>query len=207
MPVSAEQITYSPPSASETGESLPETIATISILGSSMVINSGLDAKNFVAGYRTGKPISAGGRRRSDQYDRQTLAATTIDAAVQKGLNDLPAQEAEQDPGRDIVIRPERHLEIRYFAYGLGVLAIVALGRAWLRRRLRTDGFSRALLIKAYRIGNILHKLGRQVALEDLPCELTPKDLRERVLADCDAGILTIDVATKYRVSQSWICG
>ena len=31
------------------------------------------------------------------------------------------------------------------------------------------------------------------------------QDLRERVLADCDAGMLTIDVATKYRVSQSWI--
>jgi transposase len=31
------------------------------------------------------------------------------------------------------------------------------------------------------------------------------QDLRERVLADCDAGMLAIDVATKYRVSQSWI--
>jgi transposase len=31
------------------------------------------------------------------------------------------------------------------------------------------------------------------------------QDFRERVLADCDAGMLTIDVATKYRVGQSWI--
>jgi transposase len=31
------------------------------------------------------------------------------------------------------------------------------------------------------------------------------QDLRERVLSDCDAGMLTIDVATKYRVSQSWV--
>jgi transposase len=31
------------------------------------------------------------------------------------------------------------------------------------------------------------------------------QDLRERVLADCDAEMLTIDVTTKYRVSQSWI--
>jgi transposase len=30
-------------------------------------------------------------------------------------------------------------------------------------------------------------------------------DLRERVLADCDAGMATADVATKYRVSASWV--
>jgi len=30
-------------------------------------------------------------------------------------------------------------------------------------------------------------------------------DLRERVLADCDAGMQTRSVATKYRVSESWI--
>jgi transposase len=30
-------------------------------------------------------------------------------------------------------------------------------------------------------------------------------DLRERVLADCDAGLPTGEVATKYRVSASWV--
>ena len=30
-------------------------------------------------------------------------------------------------------------------------------------------------------------------------------DLRERVLADCDAGLGTLAVANKYRVSPSWI--
>lgn len=30
-------------------------------------------------------------------------------------------------------------------------------------------------------------------------------DLRERVLADCDAGLPTKQVATKYRVSPSWV--
>jgi transposase len=30
-------------------------------------------------------------------------------------------------------------------------------------------------------------------------------DLRERVLADCDAGMPTADVATKYRVSPAWV--
>jgi len=30
-------------------------------------------------------------------------------------------------------------------------------------------------------------------------------DLRERVLADCDAGMATDDVAAKYRVSASWV--
>lgn len=30
-------------------------------------------------------------------------------------------------------------------------------------------------------------------------------DLRERVLADCDAGLETRAVATKYRVSESWV--
>jgi len=32
-------------------------------------------------------------------------------------------------------------------------------------------------------------------------------DLRERVLADCDAGMGTLDVANKYRVSRSWVRG
>ena len=32
-------------------------------------------------------------------------------------------------------------------------------------------------------------------------------DLRERVLADCDAGMGTKEVATKYKVSQSWVRG
>jgi transposase len=30
-------------------------------------------------------------------------------------------------------------------------------------------------------------------------------DLRERVLADCDAGMKTRSVAQKYRVSESWV--
>ena len=30
-------------------------------------------------------------------------------------------------------------------------------------------------------------------------------DLRERVLADCDAGMATDEVAAKYRVSASWV--
>jgi transposase len=30
-------------------------------------------------------------------------------------------------------------------------------------------------------------------------------DLRERVLADCDAGVNTHDVALRYRVSKSWV--
>jgi transposase len=30
-------------------------------------------------------------------------------------------------------------------------------------------------------------------------------DLRERILADCDAGMKTGAVATKYRVSASWV--
>jgi transposase len=30
-------------------------------------------------------------------------------------------------------------------------------------------------------------------------------DLRDRVLADCDAGMKTQAVATKYRVSESWV--
>ena len=31
------------------------------------------------------------------------------------------------------------------------------------------------------------------------------QDLRERVLADCDAGMKTVEVAQKYRVSESWV--
>ena len=30
-------------------------------------------------------------------------------------------------------------------------------------------------------------------------------DLRERVLADCDSGLKTKQVAAKYRVSESWV--
>jgi transposase len=30
-------------------------------------------------------------------------------------------------------------------------------------------------------------------------------DLRERVLADCDAGLPTVEVAARYRVSPSWV--
>jgi len=35
--------------------------------------------------------------------------------------------------------------------------------------------------------------------------EAISKDLRQRVLADCDAGMGTREVATKYRVSESWV--
>ncbi len=30
-------------------------------------------------------------------------------------------------------------------------------------------------------------------------------DLRERVLKDCDSGLATIEVATKYSVSRAWV--
>lgn len=30
-------------------------------------------------------------------------------------------------------------------------------------------------------------------------------DLRQRVLADCDAGMPTVEVAAKYRVSPAWV--
>ncbi len=61
MPVSAEQVTYSPPTGSETGQSQPELSATISIVDGTMAFNTGLDAKNFAIDYRAGKPISASG--------------------------------------------------------------------------------------------------------------------------------------------------
>src|SRR5690349_18881194 len=35
--------------------------------------------------------------------------------------------------------------------------------------------------------------------------EAYSKDLRERVLADCDGGMEVRQVAVKYRVSESWI--
>jgi hypothetical protein len=135
MPVSAEQVTYSPPTASETGKSQPESSATISIVNGTMAFNAGLDAKHFAIDYRAGKPISASGRRWSDQFDRQTLSAKRIDAAAQKARSDLPAQDAEQDQARDAVIRPESQFELRFVAYGLTVVAIIA-SSVWARRRL-----------------------------------------------------------------------
>ena len=62
MPVSAEQVTYSPPSESETGESQPELNTTISILNGTTAFNANLDAKDFAIDYKAGKPISASGR-------------------------------------------------------------------------------------------------------------------------------------------------
>jgi len=137
MPVSAEQVTYSPPSASETGESQPESNAAISILNGTTAFNANLDAKNFAIDYRAGKPISASGRRRSDQFDRQTLAAARIDAAAQKALKDLPAQEAHEDPGPNADILPESQSRLRYVEYGFGVVAVIAFLTVWSRRRLR----------------------------------------------------------------------
>ncbi len=61
MPVSAEQVTYSPPTASETGESQLESNATISMLNGTTAFNANLDAKNFAIDYRAGKLISASG--------------------------------------------------------------------------------------------------------------------------------------------------
>jgi hypothetical protein len=136
MPVSAEQITYSAPTASETGKSQPESSATISILDGTMAFNVGLHAKNFAIDYRAGKPTSASGRRRSDQYDQQTLAAKTIDGAAQKARNDpIAPREPEQEPGRDVVARPASQFEIRYVAFALTIVAIIAFGSVWTRRR------------------------------------------------------------------------
>ena len=137
MPVSAEQVTYSPPSASETGESQPELNTTISILNGTTAFNANLDAKDFAIDYRAGKPISPSGRRQSDQFDRQTLAAGRIDAAVQKAPKDLPAQEPHEDPGPKADILPESRSGLRYVAYGFGVAAVIAFLRLRARRRLR----------------------------------------------------------------------
>jgi transposase len=41
--------------------------------------------------------------------------------------------------------------------------------------------------------------------MEGLPMEAYSKDLRQRVLADCDGGMEIRQVAVKYRVSESWI--
>jgi hypothetical protein len=135
MPVSAEQVTYSPPAASETGESPPESNATISIVNGTMALNEGLDAKNFAINYRAGKPISASGRARSEQFDRQTLAAKKIDAMVQKAPNEQLAEDIIQDQAPDVVIRPQSQFELRYVAFGLIVVAIIAFSSVWARRR------------------------------------------------------------------------
>jgi hypothetical protein len=137
MPVSAEQVTYSPPSASETGEIQPESNTTISILNGTTAFNANPDAKNFAIDFRAGKPNSASGRRRSDQYDRQTLAAERIYAAAEKARKDLPAQETHEDPGPKADILPENQSKLRYVEYGFGVVAVIALLRVWARRRLR----------------------------------------------------------------------
>jgi hypothetical protein len=137
MPVSAEQVTYFPPSASETGESQPESNATISIVNGTTAFNSNLDAKKFAIDYRAGKPSSASARRRSDQFDRQTLASERIDAAAQKARKTLPAEEAREDPRPKADILPESQSTLRYVIYGLGVVAVIALLRVWARRRLR----------------------------------------------------------------------
>jgi transposase len=41
--------------------------------------------------------------------------------------------------------------------------------------------------------------------MEDRAVRAYSSDLRERVLADCDAGMSTAAVAAKYRVSASWV--
>jgi hypothetical protein len=139
MPVSGEQVTYSPPSAIETGESQQASNTTISILNGTTAFNANLDAKNFAIDNSAGKPSSVIGRRRSDQFDRQTLAAQRINAATEKARANLPAQEADEDPvpkpKTDIV--PKSQLERRYVEYGLGVVAAIALLRVWARRRIR----------------------------------------------------------------------
>ena len=137
MPVSAEQVTYFPPTAGETGESQRESNATISILKGTTAFNANLDAKIFTIDYRAGKPTGASGLRRSDQFDRQTLAAGRIDAAVQKAPKVMPAQEAHEDPAPRADILPETQSSLRYVAYGLGIALVIALVRVWARRRLR----------------------------------------------------------------------
>ena len=137
MPISAEQVTYSPPSASETGESQPESNVTILILNGTMAFNAGLDAKNFAIGYRAVKPNSASGRRRSDQFDRQTQAAERIDAVIQKAPKDMLAQEVQEDPVPQADIRSESQFGLRYVAYGLAVVAIVTFINVRTRRRSR----------------------------------------------------------------------
>jgi len=137
MPVSAEQVTYSPPTASETGENQPESNATISMLDGTTAFNANLDAKNFAIDYRAGKPISASGRRRSDQFDRQTLAAERINAAAQKAPKELPAQEAHEDPAPKADILPESQSSPLFVAFGFGVVAVIAFLRVWARRRRR----------------------------------------------------------------------
>jgi hypothetical protein len=137
MPISAEQVTYSPPSASETGESQPESNATISIVNGTMAFNTGLDAKNFAIGFRAVKPNSASGRRRSDQFDRHTQAAERIDAVTRKAPQDLLAQEVEEDPVPKEDIRPESQSGLRYVAYGLAVVAVITFINVWTKRRLR----------------------------------------------------------------------
>ena len=47
------------------------------------------------------------------------------------------------------------------------------------------------------------HRTGTQVTEEDLSAY--SQDLREGVVADCDAGVGTMEVAAKHRVSQSWV--
>ena len=41
--------------------------------------------------------------------------------------------------------------------------------------------------------------------MEEIAVRAYSSDLRQRVLADCDAGMSTEDVAVKYRVSASWV--
>lgn len=94
-------------------------------------------AKTFAIGYTTAKPSSASGRRRSDQFDRQTVAAKTIDDAAQKAGNNLLAEEAEPGPNLDVVIQPAGQFELRYVAFGLIVVAIIAFNSVRIRRRLR----------------------------------------------------------------------
>jgi hypothetical protein len=137
MPVSAEQVTYSPPSESETGESQPDLNTTISILNGTTAFNANLGTKDFRIDYRAGKPISASGRRRSDQFDRQTLASERIYAAAQKASKDLPAQEAHAVPGPKADILPQGQSKLRYVEIGFGVVAVIAFLRVWARRRLR----------------------------------------------------------------------
>ncbi len=137
MPISAEQVTYSPPSASETGESQPESIVTISILNGTTTFNGGLEAKNFAIGYRAEKPNSESVRRRSDQFDRQTQAAESIDAVMRKAPEHLLAQEVQEVPVPTADIRPESQFELRYVAYGLAVVAVIVVISVRTRRRLR----------------------------------------------------------------------
>jgi hypothetical protein len=141
MPVSAEQVTYSSPTASETGKSDPESIATMSILKGTTAFNVHLDAKDFTIGFKSDRPTSENVQRRSAQFDRQTLGAEQLEAKALKANKDLLGQDAEPNPAPvpapEAAIRPDSQSGLRYVAIGFAVVAVIAFIRVRARQRLR----------------------------------------------------------------------